>query len=176
MRGSRRQSARGPVPNGCPHGGPASTTLGAGPFLVFWFVPCFWPGRSTLKGVNFRPIRPLGGRRGPGDTRGQEPRRSFGHRFGRSSEAARQVASLHARSHGSCSHIGSFCDLVAAPAWVLAWVGAVGFVRNASPVRNDSILPNVGVIPCSTGTVVAAHLAAARHALLLCQGCVQASN
>ena len=27
--------------------------------LVFWFVPCFWPGRSTLKGVNFRPIRPL---------------------------------------------------------------------------------------------------------------------
>ena len=32
-----------------------------GLFLVFWFVPCFWGGRSTLKGVNFRPIRPLGG-------------------------------------------------------------------------------------------------------------------
>ncbi len=30
-----------------------------GLFLVFWFVPCFWVGRSTLKGVNFRPIRPL---------------------------------------------------------------------------------------------------------------------
>jgi hypothetical protein len=29
-----------------------------GLFLVFWFVPCFWAGRSTLKGVNFRPIRP----------------------------------------------------------------------------------------------------------------------
>ena len=30
-----------------------------GLFLVFWFVPCFWAGRSTLKGVNFWPIRPL---------------------------------------------------------------------------------------------------------------------
>ena len=34
-RGSRRQSARGPVPHGCPRGGPASSTLGGGPFPGF---------------------------------------------------------------------------------------------------------------------------------------------
>ena len=113
-----------------------------GLFLVFWFVPCFWAGRSTLKGVNFRPIRPLwwGQEWGPADTwRGQEPTRSSGHRFGRFSEAARQVASLHARPRGSCSRIGSFCDLVAAPVWVQAWVGAVGRVRNASPIQEDPV-------------------------------------
>ena len=85
---------------------------------------------------------------GPADTwRGQEPTRSSGHRFGRSSEAARQVASLHARPHGSCSRIGSYCDLVAAPVWVQAWVGAVGRVRNASPIPETLPFLNCGSRP-----------------------------
>ena len=71
----------------------------------------------------------------------------MGHRFGRLSEAAQQVASLHARSHGSCSRIGSFCDLVAAPVWVQAWVGAVGRVRNASPIPETLPFLNCGSRP-----------------------------
>jgi hypothetical protein len=49
VRGSRRQSARGPVPHGCPHGGLASSTLGAGLFLVFWYPAFGGPEYSTSK-------------------------------------------------------------------------------------------------------------------------------
>jgi hypothetical protein len=91
-------------------------------------------------------------------------------------EALQEVAPPHARPHSRSARIGSFCDLVAALVWVQAWVGAVGRVRNASPIRNDSMLPNVEARPCSTGTFVTAHSAEARHELLLCAGCVQASK
>ena len=58
-------------------------------------------------------------------------------------EAVQEVAPPHARPRGRSARIGSCCRVVAAPIWVQAWVGAVGRVRNASPIRNDSILPNV---------------------------------
>ena len=72
------------------------------------------------------------------------------HRFGRLSEAAQQVASLHTRSHGSCSRIGSVCRVVAAPFQAQAWGGAVGRVRNASPISKSLPLPNCGVRLCNS--------------------------
>ena len=113
-----------------------------------WFsglYPAFGPAGVLSKGLTFGRFDHSwwGQEWGPADTwRGQEQTRSSGHRFGRFREAAQQVASLHARSHGSCSRIGSFCDLVAAPIQAQAWVGAVGRVRNACPICENSILPN----------------------------------
>ena len=52
-------------------------------------------------------------------------------------EAVQEVAPPHARPRSRSARIGSFCDVVAAPVWVQAWVGAVGRVRNASPIRED---------------------------------------
>jgi hypothetical protein len=71
---------------------------------------------------------------GPGDTwRGQEPRRSF-HRFGRFRAAAQQAASLHARSHGSCSRIWSFCRGVAAPSQAQASIAPIPRTELRTPV------------------------------------------
>ena len=64
--------------------------------------------------------------------------------------AIREVAPLHARSRGRSARIGSFCDLVAAPIWVQAWVGAVGRVRNASPILGSLPLPKCGSRPCNS--------------------------
>ena len=44
------------------------------------------------------------------------------------------------------------------------------------PDLRAAILPNVGVRPCSSGTFGNAHLAGARHALLLCSGYVESFN
>ena len=60
--------------------------------------------------------------------------------------AIREVAPLHARPRVRSARIGSFCDLVAAPVWVQAWVGAVGRVRNASPIRDDPAFYNAGFV------------------------------
>jgi len=44
--------------------------------------------------------------------------------------------------------LGRFVDVVAAPVWVQAWVGAVGRVRNASPILGSLPLPKCGVRLC----------------------------
>ena len=49
-------------------------------------------------------------------------------------EAAQEVAPLDVRPCGRSLRIGSFCDVVAAPAWVQACGWAVGRVRNASRI------------------------------------------
>ncbi len=80
LRGSGRQSARVPVAlapsrTDVPMAALPPPRSVRGLFLVFGVVPCFWAGRGTLKGVNFRPIRPVvvGQEWGPAGTwRGQE--------------------------------------------------------------------------------------------------------
>jgi hypothetical protein len=62
--------------------------------------------------------------------------------------AIREVAPIHARPRVRSARIGSFCRVVAAPVWVQAWVGAVGRVRNASPILGSLPLPKCGVPLC----------------------------
>ena len=61
--------------------------------------------------------------------------------------AIREVAPLHARSRGRSARIGSFCDLVASRSQTQAWVGAVGRVRNASPIPETLPFLNCGFRP-----------------------------
>ena len=63
-------------------------------------------------------------------------------------EAVQEVAPPHARPRGRSARIGSVCRVVAAPVWVQAWVGAVGRVRNASPILGSLPLPKCGVRLC----------------------------
>ena len=65
-------------------------------------------------------------------------------------EAVQEVAPPHARPRGRSARIGSFSDVVAAPVWVQAWVGAVGRVRNASLILGSLPLPNCGVRLCNS--------------------------
>ena len=62
-------------------------------------------------------------------------------------EAVQEVAPPHARPRSRSARIGSVCDVVAAPVWVQAWVGAVGRVRNASPIREDPVWHNCRICP-----------------------------
>jgi hypothetical protein len=65
-------------------------------------------------------------------------------------EAVQEVAPPHARPRSRSARIGSFCDVVAAPVWVQAWVGAVGRVRNASPIPETLPFLICGSRPCNS--------------------------
>ena len=88
---------------------------------------------------------------GPAYSRGRDPpncrfaRESRGARSQPVYEAVQEVAPPHARPRGRSARIGSFCRVVAA--WVQACVGAVGRVRNASPIREDPVFSIAGFTP-----------------------------
>ena len=62
-------------------------------------------------------------------------------------EAVQEVAPPHARPRSRSARIGSFCDLVASRSQTQAWVGAVGRVRNASPIPETLPFLNCGFRP-----------------------------
>jgi hypothetical protein len=143
-----------------PLGGPGT---GSTPFLEPIVPPRRGLGDQHIRGVQRSAEMPL--RPGKPGARSQPV-----------CEAVQEVAPPHARPRSRSARIGSFCYVVAAPVWVQAWVGAVGRVRNASPICNDSMLPNRGACPCFTRTFVNARLAEVRLRSVCVQGAWRASK